>query len=70
MKTAGKILACAVAASFLSWACGARAEHKPKDEDCLVCHSDPTLTKDVNGKQVSLRVDPDKMKQLDPWQHV
>ncbi len=62
MKTAGKILACAVAASFLSWACGARAEHKPKDEDCLVCHSDPTLTKDVNGKQVSLRVDPDKMK--------
>ncbi len=40
----------------------ARAEHKLKDADCLACHSDSTLTKDMNGKQVSLFVDGDKLK--------
>ena len=30
---------------------------KLKDADCLACHSDATLTKDVNGKPVSLFVD-------------
>ncbi len=28
-----------------------------KSEDCLACHNDATLTKDENGKQVSLYVD-------------
>src|SRR3954454_13160981 len=28
--------------------------------DCLACHSDPSMTKDVNGKQVSLAVDEKK----------
>ena len=44
-------------------ACAARAEQKPKDKDCLACHSDATLTTEVNGKQVSLYVDESKMKQ-------
>jgi cytochrome b subunit of formate dehydrogenase len=35
---------------------------KLKDSDCLACHSDATLTKDVNGKQVSLYVDEGKLK--------
>ncbi|WP_109488316.1 cytochrome b/b6 domain-containing protein [Occallatibacter savannae] len=34
-----------------------RAQHKLKDEDCLTCHGDTSLTKDVNGKPVSLFVD-------------
>ena len=35
---------------------------KPSNEDCLVCHSDSTMTKDANGKQVSLFVNPDAFK--------
>ena len=32
------------------------------NEDCLACHNDATLTKDENGKQVSLHVDDAKFK--------
>ena len=32
------------------------------NEECLACHSDPTLAKDENGKQVSLHVDDAKFK--------
>jgi len=39
-----------------------RAEHKPKDADCLACHSDSTLTMEASGKQVSLYVDQAKLK--------
>ncbi|MDT8067850.1 MAG: cytochrome b/b6 domain-containing protein [Terriglobia bacterium] len=37
-------------------------EAKPKftNDDCLACHNDPTLTKEENGKSVSLGVDPKK----------
>ncbi|HTS37028.1 MAG TPA: cytochrome b/b6 domain-containing protein [Candidatus Solibacter sp.] len=35
---------------------------KPTVEECLACHSDATLTHEVNGKQVSLHVDPQKFK--------
>jgi cytochrome b subunit of formate dehydrogenase len=35
---------------------------KPTNEDCLACHSDSTMTKDVNGKTVSLYVNPDAFK--------
>jgi len=31
---------------------------KPKAEECLVCHGDPTLTHEVGGKPVSLYVNP------------
>jgi cytochrome b subunit of formate dehydrogenase/nitrate/TMAO reductase-like tetraheme cytochrome c subunit len=63
MKVAGKIRALAMGCSLLLWAATAQAQHKPKDAECLACHSDPTLTTDVNGKQVSLTVDAEKMKQ-------
>jgi cytochrome b subunit of formate dehydrogenase/5-methylcytosine-specific restriction endonuclease McrA len=51
-----------VAVTLIGWNCSAKAEHKIKDEDCLQCHSDKTLTKDVGGKQVSLFVDSAKLK--------
>src|SRR5579872_3398134 len=35
---------------------------KPAAEECLACHSDATLTHDVNGKPVSLHVDPQGFK--------
>ncbi len=38
------------------------AAKKPKNEDCLACHADATLTKDVDGKQVSLQVEPEHFK--------
>ena len=62
MKVAGRILAQTLVLSLLAWACAAHAEHKPKDKDCLACHSDSTLTTEVNGKQVSLYVDEEKLK--------
>lgn len=40
----------------------ARAEHKLKNEDCLACHSDATLTKEEHGKTLSLAVDGEKLK--------
>ena len=43
-------------------ACAAYAQHKPKDADCLACHSEATMTTERDGKQVSLFVDPAKMK--------
>ena len=44
---------------------GAVAKTAPKkmsNDDCLACHSDSSLTKDENGKQVSLHVDDAKFK--------
>ncbi len=35
---------------------------KMSSEECLACHSDPTLSKDENGKPVSLHVDDAKFK--------
>ncbi len=35
---------------------------KMSNDDCLACHSDPTLSKDENGKPVSLHVDDAKFK--------
>lgn len=35
---------------------------KPAAEECLACHSDATLSHDVNGKPVSLHVDPRAFK--------
>jgi cytochrome b subunit of formate dehydrogenase len=47
---------------FLLSASHAFAAKKPANDDCLACHSDSTLTKEVNGKQQSLHVDPDHFK--------
>jgi cytochrome b subunit of formate dehydrogenase len=45
------------------WAAGASAGSKPvpkpKNEECLACHGDPTLSKAVNGKPFSLYVNQD-----------
>jgi cytochrome b subunit of formate dehydrogenase/nitrate/TMAO reductase-like tetraheme cytochrome c subunit len=38
----------------------ASAAQQPTNDDCLACHSDSSLTTEVNGKSVSLYVDPDK----------
>src|SRR6266568_3997102 len=38
------------------------AAHKPTSDDCLACHGDSSLTHQVNGKQVSLAVNPDAFK--------
>jgi cytochrome b subunit of formate dehydrogenase len=35
---------------------------KPTNAECLACHSDSTLSHEVNGKPVSLYVDPNKFK--------
>jgi cytochrome b subunit of formate dehydrogenase len=64
MKSAGKFCALAIVVFLLSWTSLARAQHKPKDAECLACHADPTLTTtDASGKTVSLTVDAEKLKQ-------
>jgi cytochrome b subunit of formate dehydrogenase len=62
VTSARKTLAQTLAISLLVCAGAARAEHKLQDKDCLACHSDSTLTTEVNGKQVSLYVDEGKLK--------
>jgi cytochrome b subunit of formate dehydrogenase len=47
---------------LLIWAATATPAQKLKDADCLTCHSDPTLTEDVNGSAVSIYVDRNKLK--------
>src|SRR5208283_4823387 len=49
-------------ALLLSSAVVAKTAPKMSNEDCLACHSDPTLTKDENGETVSLHVDDAKFK--------
>ena len=49
-------------AVLVAWSGPGWGQHKLKDQDCLQCHSDTTLTKDVNGKQVSVSVDGGKLK--------
>jgi cytochrome b subunit of formate dehydrogenase len=58
---ARRILASTLALTFLALGPALRAEHKLKNEDCLACHSDASLTKEENGKQVTLFVDADKL---------
>jgi cytochrome b subunit of formate dehydrogenase len=62
VTSARRILTPALALSLLVWACAANAEHKATDKDCFACHSNPALSKQVNGKQISLYVDEDKLK--------
>ncbi len=53
--TAGNVLAAAKPPA-------SKQPAKPAAEECLACHSDATLTHDVNGKSVSLHVDPQGFK--------
>jgi cytochrome b subunit of formate dehydrogenase/5-methylcytosine-specific restriction endonuclease McrA len=39
-----------------------KAAPKPTSEECLACHGDSTMTTDVNGRQISLYVNPDPFK--------
>ncbi len=62
VNTGHRVLIKAFALSLLAFACAAHAGPKLKDADCLTCHSDSTLTRDVNGKNASLFVDGTKLK--------
>jgi len=62
VNTAARIIHRAILIALLSGSCSAYALQKPADSDCLACHSDSTLTKDENGKQVSLFIDQDKFR--------
>ena len=62
VNSASKFLCSTLVLFLLGSTCAARAQHKLKDEDCLSCHSDSTLTTEVNGKTVSLFVDGTKLK--------
>ena len=61
VNSARRILCQTLALSLFIWASASHAAQKLKNEDCLACHADATLTKDVNGKQVSLTVDEKKL---------
>jgi cytochrome b subunit of formate dehydrogenase len=39
-----------------------KAAAKPGNDECLACHGDSTLSKEVNGKPLSLYVNPDTFK--------
>ena len=62
MNPAKRILPQALVLFLLLWASAVFAGQKLKDADCLACHSDSTLTTEVNGRQVSLYVDGDKLR--------
>jgi cytochrome b subunit of formate dehydrogenase len=50
------------AASGTLYGANQKSAPLPANDDCLACHGDSTLTHDVNGKPVSLFVDPGKFK--------
>ncbi len=56
------MMLCLVAALGASGLAQGKSAAKPKltNADCLACHSDPSMTKEENGKQVSLAVDEKK----------
>ena len=43
-------------------AAGKKDSPKPAADECLACHSDATLSHEINGKTESLHVDPQKFK--------
>ncbi len=57
-----KLFAFVVSLALIFSAGLASAAKKPTNDACLACHGDSTLTKDVDGKPVSLHVDPDHFK--------
>ena len=62
MSTFRNILSQALALSLFFCASAARAEQKRTDQDCLFCHSDATITTEVNGKAACPYVDESKLK--------
>jgi cytochrome b subunit of formate dehydrogenase len=66
-RTIRNIFAPGIALTLLLLAAGtlraaAKEPPKPTANECFACHSDAGLTHDVNGKQVSLHVDPQAFK--------
>ena len=67
MRTVRNLFAPGVALTLFLWvgtgsAVSKKEPPKPAAEECLACHSDASLSHDVNGKTVSLHVDPQKFK--------
>jgi len=62
VNRATKCLAQAFALFLLVCALAANAEQKRTDEDCLTCHGNPAMSKQVKGKTVSLYLDDAKLK--------
>ena len=62
MRVNGRFFIRTLVIFILAWASTAHAAQKLKDADCLACHSDSTLTEDVNGKTVSVYVDQNQLK--------
>jgi cytochrome b subunit of formate dehydrogenase len=60
-RWAGRILACLLLLTA-GPALAEKKSSKPTNDDCLACHGDSTLNKEVNGKRVSLYVDPEAFK--------
>ena len=56
------VLGLALAISSTSFAGQKKPDPKPTNEECLACHGDSTMTKDVNGKPVSLYVNAESFK--------
>jgi len=57
-----KILASAAVLGLFLFAGTAATAQTPTNDDCLACHSDSTLSKEVDGKRVSLYVNPDEFQ--------
>jgi cytochrome b subunit of formate dehydrogenase len=53
---------CVILLTAASLAANKPANPKPTNDECLACHGDNTLTKEVDGKPFSLFVDPAKFK--------
>jgi Class III cytochrome C family. len=51
-----------VFAAGLLFATGSSAYAQMSAEDCLACHKDPDLVKEVGGRKISVHVDPDRFK--------
>jgi len=62
MGARNKLFALVLSLGFSLSASYAFAAKKPANEDCLTCHSDSTLTKEADGKSISLHVDPGHFK--------
>src|SRR4051812_39335542 len=63
MRTAKVLVSCLLLCGAMAFAKGKPAAAPvDKSAECLACHSDASLAKDVDGKAVSLHVDEGKFK--------
>jgi cytochrome b subunit of formate dehydrogenase len=58
----GKFLSQTIVLSMLIGSSAASAARQPTDQDCLACHASPAMSKNVNGRQISLSVNENEMK--------